>query len=188
MGPARIAAWFVLIANPALVAKNSWLVMQTQIPFSRMMLYQSSGFLAIIALSWFMEFTGLHNLVLGNHPYISDFRESTLEMLLVLAVWLLVMGSTRRILRHARYLQGFMRVCSWCHHVDYKDRWVPLEEFLRKGFDTPTTHSICPKCLARELAAIDGKGATPPKPPEQDRSSLPPEWRQAAKEPLKSQG
>ena len=154
--------------------------MQTQISFSKVMWYQSAGFLGIIALSWLVEFTGLHNLVLGHHPYISDFRESTLEMLLVLGVWLLVMGSTRRLLRHARHLQGFMRICSWCHQVDYKDSWVPLEEFLHRGFDTPSTHSICPRCLAKELAAIGGQRASPPKPPEQDRSSLPPEWRQAA--------
>lgn len=154
--------------------------MQTQIPFSKVMWYQSFGFLAIVALSWFVEITGLRSLVLGNHPYISDFRESMLEMLLVFAVWLLVMGSTRRLLRHALYLQGFMRVCAWCHRVDYKDSWVPLEEFLRRGFDTPTTHSICPKCLAKELAAIGGVRTSSPTPPEQDRSSLPPEWRQAA--------
>ncbi len=154
--------------------------MQTKFPLSKVMLYQGVGFLAVIALSWFVELTGLRGLVLGGHPYISDFRESALEMLLVLGVWLLVATSTRRILTHARYLEGFMRVCSWCHHIDYKDEWIPLEEFLRKGFDTPTTHSICPKCLEQQMAAIRGIPVPPPTPPDQDRASLPPEWRRAA--------
>jgi len=54
------------------------------------LVYQAVGFLSIIALSWFVEWTELRKWVLGNHPYISDFRESTLEMLLVLGVWFVV--------------------------------------------------------------------------------------------------
>ena len=45
------------------------------------------GFLAIIAFSWFNEFVDLRSLIFRNHPYIADYRESALEMLLVLAVW-----------------------------------------------------------------------------------------------------
>jgi len=33
-----------------------------------------------------------------------------------------------------------MRVCAWCRRIDYHGRWMPLEEFLQQGFDTPTTH------------------------------------------------
>lgn len=128
--------------------------METKVPLSKVLLYQSTGFIAIIATCWFMEWTGLHKLILGGHPYISDFRESTLEMLIVLAVWLLVAASTRRILAHARRLEGFMRICAWCHHIDYKGEWIRLEDFLQRGFDTPTTHGICPICLAKQKAAV----------------------------------
>jgi len=101
------------------VKEVKFVVMQTKISLARVMVYQSVGFLAIIALSWFVELTGLHRLVLGDHPYISDFRESTLEMLLALGVWLLVATHTRRLLNHVRYLEGFMRVCAWCHRIDH---------------------------------------------------------------------
>ncbi len=130
-------------------------VMEKKSPHSRVLFYQAAGFLSIIALSWLVEWTGLRKWVLGNHPYISDFRESTLEMLLVLGVWFIVTSSTRRVLNHMRHLEGFMRVCSWCHHIDYKGNWVAMEEFLQRGFDTPTTHGICPTCLACQKAAID---------------------------------
>lgn len=118
------------------------------------MSYQAAGFLAIMTLSWLVELTELRSLVLGDHPYISDFRESTLEMLLVLGVWFLVAVSTRRALGHARYLQGFLRVCAWCRHIDYKGSWIPLEDFLQEGFDTPTTHGICPRCLSEQQTAM----------------------------------
>ena len=127
--------------------------MKTEVTLPRILVYQSAGFLAIIALGWFMELTGLHALVLGNHPYISDFRESTIEMLLVLAVWFLVATSTRRLLGHARKLEEFMRICAWCHHIDFRGEWIRLEDFLQRGFDTPTTHGICPRCLAQQKAA-----------------------------------
>ena len=68
--------------------------MKNKIDSSKMLLYQGIGFLAIIGISWLDESLNLRTLVLGDHPYISDFRESTFEMLFVLAVWLIVCGST----------------------------------------------------------------------------------------------
>lgn len=123
-------------------------------PLSKVMLYQSVGFIVIIALIFLDELLALPSLIFGEHALISDFRESSIKMLLILAVWFLVAGSTRRILAHVRYLEGFMRICAWCHHIDFKSQWVSLEDFLQSGFDTPTTHGICPVCLAKQQAAV----------------------------------
>jgi len=128
--------------------------MEKPSPLSKVMLYQSVGFIVIIALTFLDELLALPSLLFGEHSFISDFRESSIKMLLILAVWFLVAGSTRRILAHVRYLEGFMRICSWCHHIDFKGQWVSLEDFLQRGFDTPTTHGICPICLAKQQAAI----------------------------------
>ena len=129
--------------------------MDTKIPLSKVMLYQSAGFLAIIALSWLDESVDLRSLIFGHHPYIADYREATLEMLFVLGVWFVVGGYTRRLLNHVNYLEGFMRICSWCHNIHFKGKWISFEDFLQQGFDTPTTHGICPHCLAREKAALE---------------------------------
>ena len=129
-------------------------LVQKQVPLSSVLRVQSVGFLVIIGFSWFNEFTDLRSLIFGNHPYISDFRESALEMLLVLAVWFLVVGATRRVVQRVHYLEGFPRVCAWCHHISFKSRWVRLEEFLKREFDTPTTHGICPSCAQKQKAAI----------------------------------
>lgn len=121
----------------------------------KILLYQSLGFLAIITLSWLDELLGLSTLIFGNHPYIPEFHVSILEMLFIFGVWLLVAGSTRRVLDRLRYLEGFMMVCAWCRRIDYKGRWMPLEEFLQQGFDTPTTHGICKECLEKEKTAME---------------------------------
>ena len=128
--------------------------MQNQVPISRVLRVQSLGFLVIIAVSLLNEFLDLRSLILENHPYISEFGGSALEMLIVLVVWLLVVGATRRVLLRVHYLEGFPRVCAWCHHINFKSRWVRLEEFLQREFDTPTTHGICPTCAQKQKAAI----------------------------------
>jgi hypothetical protein len=118
-------------------------------------MYQNIGFLVIIALGFLDELMRLSSWVFGEQTFVWEFRRSTVGMLLVLGVWFLVSASTRRILDRLRYLEKFMRVCAWCHHIDHKGRWMSMEEFLRQGFDTPTTHGICPKCLAEQKAAIE---------------------------------
>jgi hypothetical protein len=121
---------------------------------TRLLLPQNVGFLVILALTWLDELIALPSLIFGQGSVILSYRESSLKMLLVLAVWFLVAGSTRRVLAHVEYLEHFMRVCAWCHSIDFKGDWISFEEFLRKGFDTPTTHGICPTCLEKQRKAL----------------------------------
>ena len=127
--------------------------MESKSKLSKVLLYQNVGFLVIISLGFIDELTRLSSLLFGEVGW--EFRKSTLGMLMVLAVWFLVSMSTRRILDRLRYLEKFMRVCAWCHHIDYKGQWMPLDRFLQQGFDTPTTHGICPKCLAQQKEALE---------------------------------
>ena len=124
-------------------------------PLPKILLYQHLGFLAIIIICWLNELLQLPSLIFSNHPFAFFFRKSTLDMLLVLAIWLLVSGFTRRLLERVRQLEGFLRVCSWCRRIDYQGRWMPLEEFMQHGFDTPTTHGICQECLRRQTEALE---------------------------------
>lgn len=122
---------------------------------SKIILYQNVGFLVVVGLGFLDELTRWSALVVGDRSAVWEFRRSTLAMLLVLAVWLLVSRATGRILDRLTYLEKFMRVCAWCHGVNHKGHWMPLTEFLQQGFDTPTTHGICPRCLAEQKAAIE---------------------------------
>jgi len=120
---------------------------------SKVLLYQSIGFLAIIGLCMLDELIGLSSLILGNQLFITDFRQSVLKVLLIFGVWLLVAGSTRRVLAQLKYLEEFMKVCAWCRRIEYQGRWMPLEEFFQQGFDTPTSHGICKECLDKTKSA-----------------------------------
>ena len=129
--------------------------MQKNSRLTKIVMYQNLGFLAIIVLCYLDELLKLPTLIFSDHPFDFMYRRSTLEMLLFLAVWLLVSGSTGRLLKRVRHLEDFMRVCAWCRRIDYKGEWMRMEDFMEQGFDTPTTHGICPECLRRQNEAIE---------------------------------
>jgi len=122
---------------------------------TRIVIYQNFGFLGIIALCFLDELIKLPSLIFSDHPFAFVYRRTTLEMLLVLAVWLVVSNSTRRVLERVQYLEKFMRVCAWCRRINYQGEWMRLEEFMKQGFDTPTTHGICTECLQLQRAAAE---------------------------------
>lgn len=122
---------------------------------TKITLYQNIGFLTILALCYLDDLLKLPLLIFSDHPLVVIYRRSTLEILLVLTVWFVVSASTRRIVERIRYLEQFTRVCAWCRRIDYKGRWMPWEEFLKQGFDTPTSHGICLDCLQKQQAAIE---------------------------------
>src|ERR1700744_5486809 len=116
---------------------------------TRIVSYQNFGFLIIMVICYLDDLIKLPSLIFSDHPFAFVYRRSTLDILLVLAVWLLVSASTRRVLERVHYLEKFMRLCAWCRRIHFKGEWIPLEEFMRQGFDTPTTHGICSCCLEK---------------------------------------
>jgi hypothetical protein len=120
---------------------------------TKIVVYQNLGFLGIMVLGFLDDLIKLPSLIFTGHSFDFLYQRTTLEMLLIFAVWFLVSNSTRRIMERLQYLEKFMRVCSWCRRINYQDRWMPLEEFMRQSFDTPTTHGICKDCLERQQAA-----------------------------------
>ena len=129
--------------------------MENKSRLTKILMYQNLGFLAIIVLCYLDELLQLPCLIFAGHPFAFVHRRSTLEMMLFLAVWLLVSGSTQRLLKRVRHLEAFMLVCAWCRRIDCKGEWMRPEDFMKQGFDTPTTHGICPDCLQRQKEAID---------------------------------
>ena len=121
---------------------------------TRVVLYQNLGFMGILVICFLDEAFKLPSLIFANLPFSVVHRQFAIQMLLVLAVWFLVSASTRRILERVHYLEKFMRVCSWCRQIHYNGQWMPLEEFMRHGFDTPTTHGICKECLRQQQEAF----------------------------------
>jgi hypothetical protein len=112
--------------------------------------YECVGFALIIGFCWTVELTGLASLAFGGEPHTISWRVVTIETLLILLVWGVVFLFTRRLVAHLFYLEGFLRICSWCRRIGYQDNWIPLEEYFEKGFHVGTTHGVCPACFEKE--------------------------------------
>jgi hypothetical protein len=114
----------------------------------------------IIALSWMDELCNLPNLLFGGSLHVSDWRESAMETLVVVLVWIPLFLATRRVIAHLHHLEGFLSVCAWCHKVGHDDKWIKVEDFFHEGFRIQATHGMCPECveeMAREQAEMDAK-------------------------------
>jgi hypothetical protein len=87
--------------------------MESNKQVSKILAYQAVGFSAIIALSWINELFDLPFVLRAQH-YIPNWRESVLETIIILLVAIPVMILSRRLVSRLHYLEGFLRVCSWC--------------------------------------------------------------------------
>jgi len=116
---------------------------------SRVLWYQSVGFLVIIGVLWLDQLQGLAEILFGGQPQERDWRETAMATFVVICIWAIVWGLTKRLVDRLHYLSGFLRICAWCRNVGHKGRWVRLEDWFSEGFRIETSHGICPDCLKR---------------------------------------
>lgn len=119
----------------------------------RLWLFELLGFVGIIALSWLDEYAGLPYWGSAAANHAPNWREPVLESMVVLLVGGWVLYITRRISRRLSYLEGFVRLCSWCHKVDYAHQWLTIEDFLKLELNKSTMQGICPACQERHSHA-----------------------------------
>lgn len=123
-------------------------------PASRVLLYEVLGFTVIITLSWLNELLGLAALLIGG-DHQRNWREAAFETLVILVVAVPTVLLTRRVVARLHYLEGFLRICSWCRRVESDGSWVIVEDFFTKQLDTKSTHGICPTCAEKVMQQWD---------------------------------
>jgi hypothetical protein len=117
---------------------------------NKILSFEIASFLLVIELSWMSEMTELPH-VMGAPEYISSWRESTLETLIVIFVAIPVLVITRRLLSRLHYLDGFLRVCAWCKKLNHNNEWIPLRRFLPR--------EICHADVPRYVLDVRGKAS-----------------------------
>ena len=103
------------------------------------------GFLLIIVLSWLDEIVQLPRLIFGGAE-LPNWRESALESIVALLVWLFVFTRTRRVLKRFTYLEDQLRMCAWCRKLETQGEWLSLEDYLHKELGLETLDGICAGC------------------------------------------
>jgi hypothetical protein len=111
--------------------------------------YEAVGFLLIIALSWVNEMEGLPQFLFGGKVHERDWRDTAAQTLVIIYVWAIVFGLTKRLVARLHHLEGLLRVCAWCRRVGHNGQWLKMEKYFAEGFHIQTTHGMCPDCLKK---------------------------------------
>ena len=123
--------------------------MTNQSKTKRILWYEGLGFLFLILLSWLDELISLPQLIFGEVPHPGSIHEAIIETVAIVAVGIVVLFFTKRLMQRLFYLEDFLRVCAWCRKIGYDGKWITLEDYFDQGFGIQTSHGMCPECLIR---------------------------------------
>ncbi len=118
---------------------------------------ESAGFAIIIPINYLTEVLDIPNRLLGAPESPVNNAEVLFESAVVIAVGLVIIMLSQRLIRRIRYLEGFLPVCSFCKKIRVDKKWVPIEKFVSDHSDAVFTHSFCPECGEKHY----GKGFGP---------------------------
>ena len=105
-------------------------------------LYELVAFSILLNTIWT---TGLMEVLSHDHASM-EWEGPILETTVLLLVAIPTVVLTRRIVSRLHYLEGFLRLCAWCHRVECNGQWLSIEEFLKRRLSTRTSHGICESC------------------------------------------
>ncbi len=119
-------------------------------------LMESIGFGFLIFLQWFIEIVDIPSMLFNVEDTPFNWRESTVESLVVVALAILTISATSKILKQLKYIEGFLPVCSHCKKIRIEDgRWLPIEQYIAMHSDAVFTHSYCPECMVKYYGIED---------------------------------
>lgn len=118
---------------------------------------EAIGFLVIIGLSWLSEAVRFPHFAFGESSA-PNWERAILRTVVILVVWSAVHFATWRLLKRLRYLEGFLRICSWCRKVGHRGEWLTMEDYFNTRFATRATHGMCPECLQKKREELKQKG------------------------------
>lgn len=123
--------------------------MKDKLQPSRIIWYEVAAFLAIIAFAWANELSGLEGTIFHNVSSPPDWRAPIIQTIFTILVGIPAVLLSRQLSKRLHYLEGFLKICAWCHRVGQGDDWISIEEFVKKTLNTETTHGICPRCMRK---------------------------------------
>jgi len=113
----------------------------------RILFYQFAGFVVVLAILWLDEIFDFPHAVFDMPATPVNWAESTIETLLVVFLGIFVMCATHRLLMRIRYLEGFLRICSFCKKIRVGGEWVPIEDYITEHSASQFSHGLCDACL-----------------------------------------
>ncbi len=108
----------------------------------RVLLYEVVAFMTLLVSIW----VGSLLPILLRYRATMEWEDPILETTALVSVAVPTLLLSKRILDRLHYLEGFLRLCAWCHRVNVNGEWILIEEFLKRRLSTQTSHGICESC------------------------------------------
>lgn len=108
----------------------------------RVLLYEAVAFAVLLVSIW----VGSLLPILLRERTAMEWEDPILETAALVLVAIPTLVLSKRILDRLHYLEGFLRLCAWCHRVEVNGEWILVEEFLKRRLSTQTSHGICESC------------------------------------------
>ncbi|MBI5576306.1 MAG: hypothetical protein HY896_08075 [Deltaproteobacteria bacterium] len=121
----------------------------------RILVYEALGFLAILAMVLMDEIYEMPKRLFAKYTSQPEMWEGSFEVITVILVAVVILLATNRLVLRLFRLEGFLKVCAWCRKIQYEGEWTSVEKIFSSGFDTQTTHGMCPDCFEKS------KGSNP---------------------------
>ena len=118
----------------------------------RVVLLEAIGFGAVIAGGWLNELLDLPHWLAGAPATPVNWTESLMETAVVALLGAITCLWTWRAVARIRYLEGILRVCSYCKRICMDDRWVTADVYIAERTEAMCSHGICPDCLREHHA------------------------------------
>lgn len=120
----------------------------------QILLFEAVGFGLTLCLLWLNEALDLPNSLFGAPMTPINWRESTLESAVVLALAAGTLWWSYRALARIQYLEGLLRVCMFCKKINAGDEWVPVEQYIARHSEIVFSHGLCPECEERHYSKL----------------------------------
>ena len=128
--------------------------MKKNVLSKRIIFYDMTGFGIVICLLWLNEVIDIPYLFLGAKATPINITESIFETLIVTLLCIVVTLFSIKLIKKIKYLEGFLRVCSFCKKINIEEDWVPIEDYIRDHSEAELSHGLCPKCADKHYGHI----------------------------------
>ena len=122
---------------------------------------QGLGILCLVALIWTDEYFDLANKIFSRPKMPFNIIEAICESGLGILLGISVIWYTQRLIRHIRYLEGFITLCAFCKKVRVDDAWISLESFISQHGEPILSHGFCPECTRKHYGEYVSISAAP---------------------------
>jgi len=115
----------------------------------RIIMYELFGFGVVIILLWIDEFLDIPYYLLGAGKTPINWVECIFETVLVLILCAFITFLSWRFLERIKYLEGFLRLCTFCKRIYVDNKWVPIDTYIQDHSETKLSHGLCPECMEK---------------------------------------